>query len=132
MLLINILIEYALHSLNRPFTYIYKGDKKVVIGTRVLISFNHKQIVGYVIGVTRSDKTIEELEEDYGFVLEEIDDVLDDSPLLNEELMNLADEISEYYLAPKISVLQAMLPLSFRIMPILPQRPVMLSRSKSL
>ncbi len=112
MLLINILIEYALHSLNRPFTYIYKGDKKVVVGTRVLVSFNHQQIIGYVIGVTKSDKTIKELEEEYGFVLEEIDDILDESPLLNEELMNLSEEISEYYLAPKISVLQSMLPLS--------------------
>ena len=112
MLIVQVLIEHALHSLNRPFSYLYSGDKDIKEGTRVLISFHNQQIVGYVVGVTKSDKTVEELEEESGFKMEEIIDVIDDTPLLNEELMALCDEISEYYLSPKISVLQAMLPLS--------------------
>ena len=38
--------------------------------------------------------------------------MIDSSPLLNEDLMKLADLVSEYYLASKISVLQTMLPPS--------------------
>ena len=112
MLIVETLIEYASHSLNRPFSYVYKGNKKIQTGYRVLIDFNHREIVGYVIDVKETDKTIEELEEETGFKIGEIKDVLDTSPLLNEDLLQLSDQVAEYYLAPKISVLQTMLPPS--------------------
>ena len=112
MLLVETLIEYASHSLDRPFSYIYKGNKKIERGYRVLIEFNHREIVGYVTNVSETNKTVEELEDSLGFRIDEIKDVLDSSPLLNDDLLQLADEVSEYYLAPKISVLQTMLPPS--------------------
>ena len=112
MLIVETLIEYASHSLNRPFSYVYKGNKTVQKGYRVLIEFNHREIVGYVIDVKETDKTIEELEAELGFNIGEIKDVLDTSPLLNEDLLQLADQVADYYLAPKISVLQTMLPPS--------------------
>ena len=112
MLIVETLIEYASHSLNRPFSYIYNGNKNIEKGYRVLIEFNHREIVGYVVNVTKSDKTKQEIEEEYGFRIDEIKDVLDNSPLLNDDLLELADEVAEYYLAPKISVLQTMLPPS--------------------
>ena len=112
MLIVETLIEYANHSLNRPFSYVYKGNKDVQKGYRVLIEFNHREIVGYVINVKETDKTVEELEVELGFNIGEIKDVLDTSPLLNEDLLQLADQVAEYYLAPKISVLQTMLPPS--------------------
>ncbi len=112
MLLVETLIEYASHSLNRPFSYIYKGNKKIERGYRVLIEFNHREIVGYVTKVSETNKTVEELEDSLGFRIDEIKDVLDSSPLLNDDLLQLADHISEYYIAPKISVLQTMLPPS--------------------
>ena len=112
MLIVETLIEYANHSLNRPFSYVYKGKKIVEKGYRVLIEFNHREIVGYVIGVQDTSKTVEQLEAELGFNIGEIKDVLDNSPLLNEDLLNLADQVADYYLAPKISVLQTMLPPS--------------------
>ena len=112
MLLVETLIEYASHSLNRPFSYVYKGSKTIQKGYRVLIEFNHREIVGYVINVQETNKSVEELEQELGFNIGEIKDVLDTSPLLNEDLLNLADQVAEYYLAPKISVLQTMLPPS--------------------
>ena len=112
MLIVETLIEYASHSLNRPFSYVYKGKKNIEKGYRVLIEFNHREIVGYVINVQETNKTVEELETELGFNIDEIKDVLDNSPLLNEDLLNLADQVADYYLAPKISVLQTMLPPS--------------------
>ncbi|MCR5184740.1 MAG: primosomal protein N' [Bacilli bacterium] len=112
MLIVETLIEYATHSLDRPFSYIYKGNKKIERGYRVLVSFNNREIVGYVLSVKETDKNKEELEEELGFQIDEIKDVLDTAPLLTEDLLELADEVSEYYLAPKISVLQSMLPPS--------------------
>ena len=112
MQIVEVLIEYANRSLNRPFSYLYKGKDQLVKGIRVLVNFNHRDIVGYVINVKNTNKTEAELEEESGYQLSEIVDVIDKSPLLNDELLSLLDEVSSYYLAPKISVLQVMLPPS--------------------
>ena len=112
MQIVEVLTEYANRSLNRPFSYFYKGNDKLEKGIRVLVNFNHRDIVGYVINVTETNKSIKEIEEESGYQINEIVDVIDKSPLLNEELLSLLDEVSDYYLAPKISVLQVMLPPS--------------------
>ncbi|MFA6675438.1 MAG: DEAD/DEAH box helicase family protein, partial [Bacilli bacterium] len=112
MQIIEVLIEYASHTLDRPFSYLYKGQKKIAPGFRVLISFNHRELVGYVLSVKDSPLSPQELEEEMGFHFDEIVDVIDESPLLNEDLLHLVNQVSEYYLAPRISVLQAMLPPS--------------------
>ena len=112
MQIVEVLIEYANRSLNRPFSYFYKGSKKLEVGIRVLVTFNHREIVGYVINVRTTDKTIAQIEEESGYSLTEIVDIIDQTPLLDEELLALLDEVSSYYLAPKISVLQTMLPPS--------------------
>ena len=112
MQIVEVLIEYANRSLNRPFSYLYKGKDQLVKGIRVLVNFNHRDIVGYVINVKDTNKSEAELEEESGYQLSEIVDVIDKSPLLNDELLSLLDEVSSYYLAPKISVLQVMLPPS--------------------
>ena len=112
MQIVEVLIEYANHSLNRPFSYLYKGNKRVGVGYRVIVNFNNREIVGYVVNVSKTDKTKEQLEDELGFAMGEVIDVMDDSPLLNEDLLALADQIADYYLAPKISVLQSMLPPS--------------------
>ena len=112
MKIIELLIEHNNYSLNRPFSYVYYGDKPIDRGYRVLVTFNHQELVGYVLKVMESNKSIKELEEELGFEINEIIDVIDSSPLLTEDLMQLADQVSDYYLASKISVLQTMLPPS--------------------
>lgn len=112
MLIVETLIEYAVNSLNRPFSYLYKGEKHIERGYRVLIDFNNREIIGYVTNVKETDKSKKEIEDEFGFNLGEIKDVIDTAPLLNEDLLSLADQVAEYYLAPKISVLQSMLPPS--------------------
>ncbi len=112
MKIIELLIEHNNYSLNRPFSYVYNGEKTVERGYRVLVNFNHQELVGYVIKVSDTNKSKKELEVELGFNIDEIVDVIDSSPLLNEDLMTLAEEVSDYYLASKISVLQTMLPPS--------------------
>ena len=112
MQLLEVLIEYAQSSLNRPFSYVYKGEKNIQKGTRVLITFNNHDIVGYVITVTESNKTIIQLSEELGFELQEIKQLIDESPLLNEELFSLLDESFFFYiLLPRIVFFKAMSPL---------------------
>ena len=112
MVIVEVLIEKANYSLDRPFSYLYNGNKKIGKGYRVLLEFNHQELVGYVLSVKETNKTKDELEEELGFNLFYINDVLDDSPLLNDDLLELCDKVADYYLAPKIAVLQSMLPPS--------------------
>ena len=112
MQIVKVLIEYANRALNRPFSYVYNGKVKIIPGVRVLVSFNHRDLVGYVLNVEETNKTINEIEEESGYHLSEVIDIIDQSPLLNEELLSLLDEMADYYLAPKISILQSMLPPS--------------------
>ena len=56
MKVVEILIEHNKYSLNRPFSYVYFGDKKVERGYRVLVTFNHQELVGYVTKVEESNK----------------------------------------------------------------------------
>ena len=112
MKVVEVLIEYSNYSLDRPFSYIYKGNKEIQKGFRVLINFHNREIVGYTINCYETTKSQIELSEEMGFEISEIIDVLDEMPLLNDELLELCDKISDYYLAPKISVLQCMLPPS--------------------
>ncbi len=112
MKIVEVLIEYANYSLDRPFSYFYKGKKKLDVGFRVLLNFNNRELVGYVTKCYETDKDIKDIQEEMGFNIEEIIDVIDDSPLLSEDLLELANKVSEYYVAPKIIVLQSMLPPS--------------------
>ena len=114
MRILEILTEHRVNALNRPFSYVYFGKKDVRIGFRVLINFNNRKLIGYVIKVEDTKQTLQELEKEKGFLIQEIIDVIDDSELLNDELMALVEKICQHYLVSKISVLQTMLPKSLK------------------
>ena len=114
MKLLEVLIERKANTLNRPFSYIYKGEHQVGSGYRVQVSFAHKDVIGYVTNVTETNKSKEQLEEEMGFRIDEVKEILDDKPLLNDELLKLSEEIAKHYQAPLISVLQTMLPSSLK------------------
>lgn len=115
MKLLDVFIEYASLNLDRPFIYSYSKDKKIDKGYRVLLEFASRELVGYVTDIKEIDKTKEQIEDELGFKINEIIDVIDTSPLLNDELLLLADKIKDYYLSSKISVYQTMLPTSLKI-----------------
>lgn len=112
MKILEVLVEHRNYHLDRPFSYLYYGNKKVDKGYRVTIDFHNQDLVGYVLSAQETNETKDELEARLGFELLKIKDVIDDTPLLDEELLALAEEITSYYVAPKIAVLQSMLPSS--------------------
>jgi primosomal protein N' (replication factor Y) len=109
---LDVLTQYGLQALDRTFSYLYDGPKKVEPRFRVLIDFNGRAIMGFVTKVTPTSLSQKELEERNGYALKHIKDVVDEEPLLTDPLMRLAKEVSDYYLSPFMSVLQAMLPPS--------------------
>jgi primosomal protein N' (replication factor Y) (superfamily II helicase) len=114
MLLLEVLIEHATHHLNRTFSYYYQGKKKVERGYRVLVNFNNQLLVGYVVKASYKQESLTALQANTPYKINSILDVIDEFPLLNEELMTLAEQLSQHYFWPHISVLQAMLPKSLK------------------
>ena len=113
MQILDVLIQHAKNSLNRPFSYLNAGPS-VREGVRVIVPFNGQRILGYVVKASETAQSKKEIEEANGFRTQFILGVVDKEPILNDELMTLCDEVSSYYLAPKIAVLQAMLPSSLK------------------
>jgi len=108
MYIISVLVEHPTSHLDQ--TYDYLSTQELVIGIRVKITFGKQHLIGYVEKVSYRKLSKEELEAEAGFSYRYIEDVIDDTCLLNEELTLLADNMTKMTLSPKIACLQAMLP----------------------
>ena len=113
MQIASVVIEYSDDRLDKTFDYLYHGEGDIK-GKRVSVSFNHKEIVGYVLESEFTNLTKEELEEEYGFKLQYINEVLDQEGLINDELLEVAKYMSYRYVSPFIASLQVMLPKSLK------------------
>jgi primosomal protein N' (replication factor Y) (superfamily II helicase) len=89
--------------LNRSFTYEVREGQAPLRGARVVAPFRNEKLIGVVTAVrvaAPADVEVRFLEA-----------VLDDEPLLSESLLELAEWMAQYYLAPLGEVLRGMLPL---------------------
>src|ERR1039458_4184184 len=93
--------------LDRTFTYAVNGTVPEV-GARVLVPFSGQRLMGVVIRV-HSDAPTDTIE------IKPVQQILDDAPLLSDELMRLATWIAQYYVAPLGEVLRGMMPLSAEV-----------------
>jgi primosomal protein N' (replication factor Y) len=89
--------------LDRVFTYAVSDDQRPLRGARVVAPFNKEKLIGVVTAVGVPTPT--------GFEVRFLEAVLDDEPLLSEQLLALAEWMAQYYLAPLGEVLRGMLPL---------------------
>ena len=114
MKLLSVLIEYRVSSLNTPFTYVCEDSMNVVEGCRVYVPFGTQKIVGYVIKVTHTPLSLQQLNEKENIEYKYIIDVLDEAPILTNELFSLAKHMSKEYVCPLIACLQTILPPSYK------------------
>ena len=113
MQIASVVIEYSDDRLDKTFDYLYLGDENI-IGKRVSVIFNHREVIGYVLDTSFSDSSKEELEEEYGFKLNFKNKVIDNEALINEELLDVASYMSYKYVSPLIACLQVMLPKTLK------------------
>ena len=90
MILLDVLLQHGVYGLDRPFTYAYQGDKAPLPGARVLVPFHHTRIVGFIERVYETELTLEEVAKERGFPLSYAESLIDEKPLLDEELLHLA------------------------------------------
>ncbi|MGA2437399.1 MAG: primosomal protein N' [Acidobacteriaceae bacterium] len=93
--------------LDRCFTYAVNGAVPAV-GARVLVPFGGQRLMGVVVRV-HDDRPTD------AAAIKPVQQVLDDEPLLPDELMHLAKWIAQYYVAPLGEVLRGMLPLAAEV-----------------
>lgn len=112
MFIVDVLIEHPINKLDRQFSYL--SALPVLKGVRVKVPFNKQSLVGFVEEVNKTELTQKELEEENGFRYQFIDEVIDEVPLLNQELMEVANYLAKVTLAPKIACLSMMLPIQLK------------------
>jgi primosomal protein N' (replication factor Y) len=93
--------------LDQTFTYAVNGLAPAV-GARVLVPFSGQRLMGVVVRVHDDPAPA-------GVEMKPVQQVLDDAPLLPDELMRLAAWIAQYYVAPLGEVLRGMMPLAAEV-----------------
>ncbi len=114
MKILTVLIEYHISNMDNLYFYICNDDISISIGCRVYVPFGHQNIVGYVIDLRHSDLSYENLCQKDNVNYKYIYKVLDENPILDNELFNLAKYMSKEYVAPLISCLQTILPPTYK------------------
>ena len=103
---IKVLVENRVASNDMLFTYHIDNDlAKDIIGKRVLVPFRTNTVSGFVIDFDSNPLDYE---------AKEVIKVVDESRVLNDELLELGKKISEKYLCPLVYSYQAMLPKALK------------------
>ena len=89
--------------LDRAFTYAVREGQLPKRGARVIVPFRKEKLIGVVTALDTKAPA--------DFEVRFLEAVLDDEPLLSEQLLTLAEWMAQYYLAPLGEVLRGMLPL---------------------
>ena len=88
--------------LDSAFTYRIANGDTPVIGGRVLVPFRQQRLSGIVVDLHERPPKVQ---------AKNLISVLDNAPVLNEQLLKLGRWIADYYLAPIGEVFRTMLPL---------------------
>ncbi len=94
----NVLVE--IRKLDKTFSYSIPVDLNVVVGSRVLVPFGNQVLEGFVM----------ELIEEVDFKVKDIIKLIDEEPILNEELLKLGNYMKKTLFCNLITCYQAMLP----------------------
>ncbi len=103
---VEVLVEL---NLDKKFIYYVPKDlkKDIFIGKRVLVPFRTRTLEGFIINV-------EKLKKDYDFELKPIIKIIDEEPVLNEELLQLGSFMAQKTLGTLVSCYQTMLPVGLK------------------
>ncbi|KKB39291.1 primosomal protein N' [Bacillus thermotolerans] len=107
MQIASVIVDVAAMQTDREFDYKVpeKWEGIVQPGMRVIVPFGRRKLQGFVTAL-KSESTVKNLKA--------IIEPMDLLPVLNEELLNLADWLTETTLCFKVSAYQAMLPAAMK------------------
>lgn len=104
---VKVLIETRVKSNDMTFTYHVPSnvEDNLLIGKRVLVPFSNRMVEGFVLGYDAKTDDYE---------IKDIIKIIDDEPVLNDELIILGIYMSKKYLCPLINCYQSMLPKALK------------------
>lgn len=104
-MVVDVLVE--IKKLDKTFSYLVPKnmEKDITIGKRCVVPFNKRTLEGFIVSYNNKEINYE---------LKEIISIIDEDPILNEELLELGNYISKKTLSTKINAYQTMLPTAFK------------------
>lgn len=104
----SVLVEIKSRNLDKTFTYKIPNQlrNKAFVGMRVLVPFNGRQVEGFILDICE-DVKIE-------YEIKDIIKLVDDHPVLTEEMIKLGEYISKKTLCNLIHAYQTMLPAAYK------------------
>ena len=105
---IKVLIELSAFNIDKTFTYHVPNylEENIKVGIRVLVPFNNQKLEGFVLEI------INDVLDDYE--IKDILDIIDNEVILNDELLSLGKWLSNETLSTLISSYQVMLPKALK------------------
>ncbi|MBP3635263.1 MAG: primosomal protein N' [Bacilli bacterium] len=105
-MIIGVLVEISINKKEKTFDYLVPENLvgMIQIGKRVLVPFGKQKLEGFIINI--KDKS--------EYNLKKIISIIDDEPILTDELLSLGKEISDDIVCNLIKVYQAMLPIGYK------------------
>ena len=103
-----VLVEINNINVDKTFDYIvpFKYIEKIKIGMRIKVPFASRELEGFVLDLVNST--------DDNYELKEIISIVDEEPILNNELLHLGQFMSKKYFSTLISCYQTMLPKALK------------------
>ncbi|MBQ2510166.1 MAG: primosomal protein N', partial [Erysipelotrichaceae bacterium] len=112
MYLVEVYVTNASLNVNRPFTYL--SETPIRRFCRVKVIFHHAENAAIVSDCRYTASDREELRQEYGYEMLNILEVIDEEPVISEELFDLAFWLSRTTISPLISCLNSMLPKTLK------------------
>lgn len=100
-----VFVEHEAMSLNHPFTY--SSEEPLTRGCRVKVPFGRQMLQGLVVRVLDQKPETD-------WKIKTIEKIIDQEPLLNSELFELAEYLSETTVSSLMSVYKSMLPSAYK------------------
>ena len=112
MYLVEAYVTNASLNINYPFTYY--SDIEIQKYVRINVHFGKSFTNAIVSNCIYTDKTLEQLNKEKGYKLQPVIKVLDENPIISQELFDLAFWLSKTTISPLISCLNSMLPKALK------------------
>ena len=93
-------------NVSQTFTYLLPGDMAVAAscGSRVIVPFGKKLLTGFIVGLH------EDIDDELRDSIKEVEELLDETPVIHADILELTRWMADYYYAPWGECLRAALP----------------------
>ena len=103
---VDILVEVVSKNTDKTFTYKVPDGLNALVGMRALVPFGKRNILGFIVRI------FDDFNDDYE--VKDIIKLVDEKPVLNEEMLLLGKYISKKTLSPLTACYQTMLPRALK------------------